>query len=121
MNRRGFLGAILAAAAAPAVVRAGVLMPIYVPAPPHILRLWGDGIHDDRAAMQALFDGGPVFAPDGRILERLSNQVAIPAGTFLMAGGGVVASGVACIFSSGTQLVAGPRFDGAMLTIKGWR
>jgi hypothetical protein len=28
MNRRGFLGSILAAAAAPAIVRAGVLMPV---------------------------------------------------------------------------------------------
>lgn len=31
MNRRGFLGAMLAAAAAPAIVRASSLMPIYVP------------------------------------------------------------------------------------------
>jgi hypothetical protein len=31
MNRRGFLGAILTAAAAPAIVRAGSLMPIWLP------------------------------------------------------------------------------------------
>lgn len=31
-TRRGFLGALLTAAAAPAIVRAGSLMPIYVPA-----------------------------------------------------------------------------------------
>lgn len=29
MNRRGFLGAILAASMAPAIARSGVLMPIY--------------------------------------------------------------------------------------------
>lgn len=31
MNRRGFLAGILAAAAAPAIVKSGSLMPIYVP------------------------------------------------------------------------------------------
>ncbi len=55
MQRRGFLTAMLAAGTAPAVVRADSLMKIFVP-PPEILRLWGDGIHDDTAAMQAFFD-----------------------------------------------------------------
>lgn len=59
MNRRGLLGAALAAAVAPAFVRAGVIMR---PAPRQILRpdgyvLWGDGAHDDTVALQALFDG----------------------------------------------------------------
>lgn len=40
MNRRGFLGAILAAGAAPAVVKASSLMPIYVP------KLWTPGPYD---------------------------------------------------------------------------
>ncbi len=31
LTRRGFLGAMLAAAAAPAIVKAGSLMPVYVP------------------------------------------------------------------------------------------
>jgi len=37
MRRRGFLGAILAAAAGPAIVRASSLMPIYVPPKPAII------------------------------------------------------------------------------------
>ncbi len=37
MNRRGFLGAILAAAAAPAIVKAESLMKIWVPPEPKIL------------------------------------------------------------------------------------
>lgn len=57
-TRRGFLGALLAAAAAPAIVRADSLMKIV--APRQGLILWGDGIHDDAAALQALIDGKPV-------------------------------------------------------------
>lgn len=46
LNRRGFLGALIAAAASPAIVRADSLMKL---APPP--RLWGDGIHDDADAL----------------------------------------------------------------------
>jgi hypothetical protein len=85
MQRRSFLGSILAACAAPAFVRAGVLMPIKEPiwVPPSItdglvsawtrehgrilppsavpeLVLWGDGTHDDVAAITAFFNGDPV-------------------------------------------------------------
>lgn len=73
MQRRGFLGAMLAAAVAPAAVRAGVLMPVkkvWVPsqeiAAPTGPIIWGDGIHDDTAALQAFVDGRPVMHPDGR-------------------------------------------------------
>lgn len=54
-TRRGFLGAILAAAAAPAIVRAGSLMPIYVPpAEPVIVGVdWG--VEPDHAAAYILF------------------------------------------------------------------
>jgi hypothetical protein len=64
-TRRGFLGAMLAAAAAPAIIRPASLMPIYIPKP-RILTLWGDGIHDDTAALQALIDGERVIGLDGR-------------------------------------------------------
>lgn len=37
MNRRGFLAGIIAAAAAPAIVRAGSIMPVYVPPAPKII------------------------------------------------------------------------------------
>jgi hypothetical protein len=51
-RRNLFLGLL----AAPAVVRASSLMPIY--APP--LVLYGDGVHDDTEALQAYLDGKPV-------------------------------------------------------------
>lgn len=69
-TRRGFLGAMLAAATAPAFVKAGALMPIYVPQAPKVLTLWGDGIHDDTAALQAAIMGGSVVYADGRPIER---------------------------------------------------
>jgi hypothetical protein len=50
MNRRGLLGAILAAAAAPAFVKAGTLMPIYVP------KLWTPA--DDTELLQGMIDRG---------------------------------------------------------------
>ena len=84
MNRRSFLSAILAAGVAPAVVGSGILMPvrkIIVPGPdgllgpvgpgpcpegPHIL--YGDGVRDDYAAMQALLDGKRVIYEDGTLV-----------------------------------------------------
>lgn len=55
-TRRGFLGAILAAGAAPLIVKAGVLMPIR---DTRVL-LWADGLHDDTAALQYWINGGDV-------------------------------------------------------------
>jgi hypothetical protein len=69
LSRRGFLGAMLAAAAAPAFVKASSLMPIYVPKQ-EVLTLWGDGVHDDSAALQALIDGKEVVRHDGVKWER---------------------------------------------------
>jgi Rieske Fe-S protein len=71
-TRRGFLGAMLAAAVAPAFVKADILMPvrkIIVPSAEIIAPgpiLWGDGIHDDTAAFQAAIRGEPVWFADGR-------------------------------------------------------
>jgi hypothetical protein len=63
-TRRGFLGAMLAAAAAPAFVKVGVLMPVrQITVPP--LVLWGDGIHDDTAALQAAMNGKRVLMANG--------------------------------------------------------
>jgi len=60
-TRRGFLGAILAAGAAPLIVKAGVLMPIR---DTRVL-LWADGLHDDTAALQHWINGGDVRFADG--------------------------------------------------------
>jgi hypothetical protein len=55
LHRRSLLTAALAALAAPAIVRAESLMRL----PPRRLLvpvLWGDGLHDDTAALQLLID-----------------------------------------------------------------
>lgn len=62
MNRHDFLGIMLAAAAAPAIVRAESIMRLVVP---RSLILWGDGIHDDTAALRAFFNGGLIYRPSG--------------------------------------------------------
>lgn len=82
MKRRGFLGALLSAAAAPAFVKATSLMPISIASqnasrlivsegniieyhnvwetdPPVIL--YGDGIHDDTAALNTYSNGRKVY------------------------------------------------------------
>lgn len=71
---------MLAAAAAPAFVQASSLMPIYVPKTT-MLTLWGDGLHDDSAALQAIFEGKDVVRRDGSILNRR------PDGSFYLAKG----------------------------------
>ena len=70
MDRRGFMGAILALGAAPAIVRADSLMRIVSR---NLLLdtrgegliglniIHGDGIHDDTAGLQAFFDGKGVI------------------------------------------------------------
>jgi hypothetical protein len=83
-TRRGFLGAMLAAAAAPAFVKAGVLMPVRkIIVPPTLtaapLVLWGDGVTDDTAAMQAAIRGEPVINRNGSKVNQ--------AGTIFLAGG----------------------------------
>lgn len=80
MNRRGFLKSMLAAGAASYVVTsAGVLMPVRKLWTP--LQLWGDGIHDDTAALQAWINGEPVIdmrtgASLGRVLIGGEYQVS---------------------------------------------
>jgi hypothetical protein len=59
MQRRSFLAGLLAA---PAIVRASSLMPLYVPP----LVLYGDGIHDDTQALSAALTGERVRWADGR-------------------------------------------------------
>jgi hypothetical protein len=68
-TRRGFLGLMLAAAAAPVVfsggIERGLLMSVRRIVEPDTFRLWADGIHDDTRALQAIVDGKRVLLPDG--------------------------------------------------------
>lgn len=77
MNRRGFLKAIFAGAAAIAVPVSAINL-----VAPKLFRLRGDGLHDDTAALQALIDGKPVIAPNGTEIRREGNVIYIPAGTY---------------------------------------
>jgi hypothetical protein len=85
MNRRGFLAAILAAASAPAIVQADSLMRIFVP-PQEIVILWGDGAHDDTAALQRWMNGGRVFTPEGmlRSSSQLTSQSFLISSTVIV-------------------------------------
>lgn len=80
LTRRGFLRGVLAAGAAPAIVKASRLMPIYVPRP-QLLTLWGDGAHDDTAALQALINGQPVLF-NGQPYGASTGGVLVPGGVF---------------------------------------
>lgn len=60
MQRRGFIAAAVAALVAPIAPVAHARMPA------GFIRLWGDGVHDDTAALQALIaQGSPVFLRPG--------------------------------------------------------
>jgi hypothetical protein len=72
MDRRGFLGVILAAAAAPAIVRADSLMRI-IPMETKLIIEWDLGASLGMTAWTLSRDGGKTWAqfspePDGRIL-----------------------------------------------------
>lgn len=79
MNRRSFIGSILALGLAPAIVRASSLMPVIARIPDSLI-LYGDGIHDDTKAMQAFMDGMKVIRPDGSA----AMGGPITTGTFLI-------------------------------------
>jgi len=80
-TRRGFLGAMLAAAMAPAVVKSSSLMKIATPKP-LLLTLYGDGVHDDTSALQTLLAGGMVLSKSGLILGKDAGVLCIPSGVF---------------------------------------
>ena len=80
MNRRSLLRGLFAA---PAIVAIGSIMPVKVIE--HfasvVPKLWGDGIHDDSAALQYLIDnavGGMVRLPSG--IFRVSNTLHVGRG-----------------------------------------
>lgn len=65
MNRRIFLkgiAGILAAGVAPAAIGSNILMPVRsLVLPAAMLTLYGDDLHDDTTALQALIDGASVI------------------------------------------------------------
>lgn len=105
MNRRGFLGALLAAAAAPAIVRAGSLMPVYVPRPSGLLTLWGDGVHDDTAALQAMLMGAAVRYGTA-ILEPNAGRIFLPPAIFKLSDTLTLSKEKKALHVSGAQFVA---------------
>lgn len=81
-TRRSFLGSLLALSAAPAIVRADSLMKVV---PMNGLVLWGDGIHDDAEALNALIHGEKVVRRDGAEFFRSpEGGVFLHGGTFLL-------------------------------------
>lgn len=73
LQRRNFLGGLGALLVAPSVVRAASLMPVSNQALG--VMLWGDGIHDDTAAIQRMIN----LAKPGAVVQ-------IPAGNFRLTG-----------------------------------
>ena len=86
LTRRGFIAGLLAT---PVIVQAGN---IWVP-PRRLIRpdypiLWGDGIHDDFIAVQAMFDGKSVRRPCGEVVHSTlvsgRRVVNLPSGEYLI-------------------------------------
>ena len=114
LSRRGFLGAMLAAAAAPAFVKSESLMRIVVPRPV-LLTLWGDGMRDDAQALQALINGQSVMFGGREFGPRPDGSIYLPSGTFAMGAAAIVGPG-SKLFGNGSTLKA--LHDGPMLDIK---
>jgi hypothetical protein len=62
MNRRNFIASGLAALALVGSGLSNIL-------PTRRYVLYGDGVHDDTEALNALFRGDPVYRPDGRLQD----------------------------------------------------
>ena len=76
MERRSFISTILSFGAAPAIVQASSLMPLWTPK----LILWGDGIHDDSEALEAWLNGGRVLRPNKKLAEGFLSGVELYLG-----------------------------------------
>lgn len=111
LSRRSFLRGALAA---PAVVAAASLMPVRAIERLLIPRLWGDGVHDDTAALQAVLDGRPYWY--GGLLMRA------PAGVVLMPPGALAFRLSQPVdFRSLLRRQAQPHHAGAALTLRNIR
>ena len=74
MNRRGFLGSILAACAAPAIVRADSLMRI-VPRETEVITLAGDLIHGEIGHLEGMRYVGSV--PGSLSMDQVRGIIAV--------------------------------------------
>ncbi len=112
MQRRSFLGAMLAGLVAPAIVRTDSLMR---PAPLRGMVLWGDGIHDDTVALNDFVRGRPVLRPDGsRLLQQPGGRLYVPAGTYAISSSLVVTNETEMV---GSELKASPDMDVPMIYV----
>lgn len=82
LTRRTLLTGLGAIIAAPAIVRASSLMP--VKAWRTMPMLWGDGVHDDTAALQAFANGDVVMTFEGpmKAAELVAANRALPGGLY---------------------------------------
>lgn len=113
-TRRGFLGSLLALAAAPAIVRADSLMKI---TPIDRLILWGDGVHDDAAALQALIDGRSVIRRDGSIFHRdQDGGIILTSGTFAV--GSTIILPASRVHVADCRFTSIGRLDGCVLAYR---
>lgn len=109
LKRRGFLFAALAVCAAPAIVRADSLMRVV---PPRRLVLWGDGIHDDTAALQDILDGiGAV--------DRFGRAAAIAGGSYLLGNELIIRRSDTVIEDARFKPAAGFPQDGCLFVVRG--
>ena len=79
MNRREFFKSLMAAAAIAAVPFQWAYSKV-------AHRLYGDGLHDETEALQALLDGQPVLMPDGRTVQQLGSPTRQPGPPYLQPG-----------------------------------
>jgi len=82
MNRRFFLGGLIAA---PAGVAADNIMPVRSIERLMLPVLWGDGVHDDYPAVQAMINGAR-YLFGGRIMQQSGSVINVPNGTFWLGG-----------------------------------
>lgn len=101
-SRRSFLGGILAVGAASTVVTPAALLARSVP------MLWGDGIHDDTAALNALLSGGEFEVSREGLALRKAGMILLQKGNFLVSDTiGIETEGVTIIHSA---FLASPTF-----------
>lgn len=82
MKRRSFLIGLGALVAAPAIVRATSIMPVRV-VPLYIPEIYGDGLRDDTAGLQALLNGEP-YVVDGKVMMQTAETKYLPRGVFMI-------------------------------------
>lgn len=94
LSRRSFLGGILAVGTAATLVRSAPLLPRALP------MLWGDGLHDDTAALNALLSGGEFEVSREGLALRKAGMILLREGNFLV-------SDTISIGTEGTTIVGG--------------